>query len=192
MGAEDALSLAVGSLQIVLALVAFRHLSRFGRTFPWLAALMVYFATRGADELYVGLGGRHVRELQLASDALLAVVLVLLALGLRRTVAGLAAAVDEAQIRAREYDRALHDYTRLVRHRLANPLMSVQGAAATLRARRRQLAPEQEDELLTVLVEATQRLEQLSLDPTELTAEEHELEPTPRRPHPSRPRILRP
>ena len=46
-----------------------------------------------------------------------------------------AAKLAEATSDSEEYQRALFDYTALVRHRMANPLQTIVGAAATLRQR---------------------------------------------------------
>ncbi|HET8528663.1 MAG TPA: hypothetical protein VFL60_07125 [Gaiellaceae bacterium] len=182
MSASETLSLVVAILDIGLALALLPQLGRFGRAFPWLAVLMVYFGLRGAERLFFAFTNHESETANLVSDGVLVVVLVLLALGLRRTVSGLRLAVDEAKLRAQEYERALRDYQQLVRHRLANPLMQVRGSALTLRARRRELTPEEQEQLLELLDEATERLEQVSLDPDELAAEERGLEPTPRVP----------
>jgi signal transduction histidine kinase len=182
VNASEALSLVVAVLDLGLALALLPQLGRFGRAFPWLGLLMVYFGLRGAERLYFAVTNHESETASLVSDGVLVVVLVLLAAGLRRTVRGLRLAVDEAKLRAQEYERALRDYQQLVRHRLANPLMQVRGSALTLRARRRELAPEEQEQLLEVLDEAAERLEQISLDPGELAAEEHGLEPTPRVP----------
>lgn len=182
MTPSEILSLVVALLDIGLALALLPQLGRFGRAFPWLAVLMVYFGLRGAERLFFAFTNHESETANLVSDAVLVVVLVLLAVGLRRTVTGLGMAVDEARLRAQEYERALRDYRQLVRHRLANPLMQVRGSVLTLRARYRQLPPEAQERLLTVLDEATERLERVALDPEELGAEEHGLSPTPRVP----------
>lgn len=176
------LSLAVAVLQLGLALALLPQLGRFGRAFPWLGVLMVYFGLRGGERLFVALTNHESETANLVSDALLGVVLILLVLGLRRTVAGLRLAMDEARLRAQEYERALRDYQQLMRHRIANPLMLVRGSALTLRARHDELSPEEQERLFDVLDEAAERLEQVSLDPAELSPEEHELEPAPRVP----------
>jgi signal transduction histidine kinase len=182
VNASEGLSLVVAILQLGLALALLPHLARFGRAFPWLGVLMVYFGLRGAERLVVAFTNHESEKANLVSDVLLAVVLVLLVAGLRRTVTGLRMAMDEARLRAQEYERALRDYQQLMRHRIANPLMLVRGSALTLRARREELPPEEQERLLDVLDEAAERLEQLSLDPAELAAEERGLRPTPRVP----------
>ena len=182
MSASEGLSLVVAVLDIGLALALLPLLGRFGRAFPWLGVLMVYFGLRGGERLYVAVTNHESETANLVSDALLVVVLILLAAGLRRTVSGLGLALDEARLRAQEYERALRDYQQLVRHRLANPLTLVRGTAQTLRARQDELPPDEQRTLLGVLDEAAERLEQVSLDPDELAAEEYELEPTPRVP----------
>jgi len=182
MSPSEVLSLVVAILQLGLALAVLPQLGRFGRAFPWLGVLMVYFGLRGAERLVFAFTNHESETANLVSDALLAVVLILLAAGLRRTVAGLRLALDEARLRAQEYERALGDYQRLMRHRIANPLMLVRGSALTLRARHDELPREQQELLFDVLDDAAGRLEQISLDARELSPEEHELDPTPRVP----------
>ena len=83
----------------------------------------------------------------------------------------------EAEWRQAEYERALRDYTTLVRHRLATPLTVIRGAALTLRERPD--LPEQERRrLLDLIAEQGERLERLALEPTP-RAEESELRPVP-------------
>lgn len=53
----DVLNFLLASLEAGLALVVLRHLARFGRAFPWLAALMAFFFLRAADRFYVALAG---------------------------------------------------------------------------------------------------------------------------------------
>jgi signal transduction histidine kinase len=85
----------------------------------------------------------------------------------------------EAEWRAAEYERALRDYTVLIRHRLATPLTAIRGAALTLQ--RRDNLPEQERRaLLDLIAEQGALLEQLALDPI-TQPEEHELNPHPKR-----------
>lgn len=180
MTPSEVLSLVVALLQLGLAIAVLPQLGRLGRAFPWLGVLMVYFGLRGGERLFFAFTNHESETANLVSDALLAVVLILLVAGLGRTVAGLRLALDEARLRAQEYERALRDYQRLMRHRIANPLMEVRGSALTLR--HRELPAAERAQLLDVLEEATARLEQISLDPRELTAEEHELDPAPRVP----------
>jgi hypothetical protein len=56
--------------------------------------------------------------------------------------------------------------------------MMIEGAARTLRARRGD--DEKREQLLETIIEASQNLEKISLEPRARGAEELELEPTPR------------
>ena len=85
----------------------------------------------------------------------------------------------EAEWRAAEYERALRDYTVLIRHRLATPLTAIRGAALTLSSR--DDLPERERRaLLDLIAEQGALLERLALDPI-TQPEEHELNPHPKR-----------
>lgn len=97
-----------------------------------------------------------------------------------RTIADLEREAHRARVAHAEYNRALVDYTQLVRHRIANPLTSVIGGIQTLldldldEATRR--------ELLESMLECARRVEQVSLHPDAIGPEEHELDARPRQP----------
>ncbi len=91
------LSLTVGLLEVALAVVVLRKLARFGRTFPWLVALVVFFAVRGGARVLSYASAEGERAVVLASDALVAAVLVLLIFQLPETVRRLSAAQDAAR-----------------------------------------------------------------------------------------------
>ena len=174
--ASDAVNIAVGVLQVLFALVVARHIARFGRAFPWLLVLIAFFFVRGTDRIYSGISESE--RLGIAVDLVALACVVLLMLGIDKTVRALRASQDEAAFRSEEYERALADYRRLARHRLANPITAIRGSISTLRdlpdldeATRRQL-------LETVDAEA-RRLEQVALDPDVASAEERTLRPTP-------------
>ena len=178
MTALDFLSLTVGAVEIVLAAVVLRHLGRFGRAFPWLAALTVFFAVRGADRIYVAFADREPVALAYLVDGLLLLSLSLLIVGIQRMVSGLRLAQDAASYRAAEYERALEDYRTLARHRLANPLTAIRGGVATLREVD-DLKPGDAQEMLAMIDREAARLQEVALDPRELRPEEAELRPRP-------------
>jgi signal transduction histidine kinase len=95
-----------------------------------------------------------------------------------------AAKLAEATSDSEEYQRALFDYTALVRHRMANPLQSIVGAAATLKARP-DLPSDQHLALLDVIVKEAGVLERICLTPTimhsseDAHSSEDTLAPTP-------------
>ena len=80
---------------------------------------------------------------------------------------------------AEEYERALSDYTQLMRHRIANPLTAIRGSAQTLRD-----LPSLDDDtrtrLLEIIVEMAERIEQVSLEPRSVSVEERCLDAVPR------------
>jgi signal transduction histidine kinase len=174
----ELVSLGVGILQIVLALVVARRLARFGRVFPWLGALTAYFALRGVTRILDAFAGIVVEALALPVDLLLIAVLLLLILGFDRTTRALLIAQDEARYREEEYERALTDYRRLARHRLANPLTAIKGGIAALKAFP-ELDAARRVELLDAIEAQSRRLEQVALEPEPLGPEEQGLLPRP-------------
>jgi signal transduction histidine kinase len=99
-----------------------------------------------------------------------------------------AAKLAEATSDSEEYQRALYHYTQLVRHRMANPLHIIGGAAATLQAQ-----PDLPDGERGALLEAIYRqakiLERVCLEPKIMHPSENDLRP---RPAPHRPTAAEP
>ncbi|HET7572911.1 MAG TPA: hypothetical protein VFJ77_09640 [Gaiellaceae bacterium] len=178
--AGEAVGLAVGLLQVILAVVAMRGLVEHRRRFPWLMLLGVFFAARGVDRILLAFRAGDNANVNLATDGLTVVILVLLILRLDDTVDGLRRAEDAAVWNRGEYERALADYRTLVRHRLANPLTILRGAVETLASRDRELAPEDRTRVLSVLRGELDRLEATTLEPQPDRPEERALEPAPR------------
>jgi signal transduction histidine kinase len=174
----EVLSFTLASLEAVLALVVLRHLARFGRAFPWLGALMAFFLVRAADRYYVAFRGDEPLAFSLLVDGLAVLLLTLLIFGIRRMVRGLLAVENEAAIKEAEYERALVDYRRLMRHRIANPLTALRGGIQSLR----DLHLSREDQAILVdsVLEAVGRLEHVALNPSPLGKEEAALEGRPR------------
>lgn len=82
---------------------------------------------------------------------------------------------------AAEYQRALLDYTQLVRHRIANPLTAVTGGLTTLLERDLDRATRRL--LLETMLDQARELERVALHPETIRAEEATLTPTPQRGH---------
>lgn len=173
-------NLIAGATQIVIAVAVAVELIRLRRGYPRVALLLIAFflldglvALNRPDPL---LGYSQTLDAVLIVIDL--VVLIGLLVSVRRLVRGALQTVDEAELRAREYERARRDYASLLRHRIANPLMMIEGAARTLRARRGDEA--KREQLLEAIIEASVNLERISLEPRPRGAEELELEPIPR------------
>jgi signal transduction histidine kinase len=175
--ASAALSLVIGALQLALAFVVGLRLGRYGRAFPWLAALTVFFGLRGVTRIYASFAGDVPETLALPVDFLLLAVLILLIVGVDRTGRGLMLAENEAHYREEEYRRALADYRRLARHRLANPLSVIRGGVIALKTL--DLAPADRQELLDSIERESERLEKVALEPEPESAEERKLRPRP-------------
>ena len=171
------LSLLIGLLQVLLAVVAIRELGQYARAFAWLVALSVFFVLRGGMRIYAAFAGSAPETLAVGVDVLLLVVLALLIVGLDQTVRGLRLAENEALYREEEYARALADYRRLARHRLATPLTVLRSGTTALRTLH--LDARQRVEVLDALEEASRKLEQVALEPEPMSPEERSLEPRP-------------
>ncbi len=89
-----------------------------------------------------------------------------------------AAKLAEATSDSEEYQRALFDYTALVRHRMANPLQTIVGAAATLR-QRPDLPSGQQLALLDIYRERGRRPRTYLPDTQDHAPSEETLAPTP-------------
>ncbi len=137
---------------------------------------MVFFVVRGADRVYSAFADGE--SLGIAVDAPLVAVLVLLIVGIDRTVSVLQAARDDASHRRDEYERALRDYERLVRHRIVNPLTAIRGSIQTLREMA-DLDPGAQRELLEVIDAEARRLENVVVEPSVASEEERGLNPRP-------------
>jgi signal transduction histidine kinase len=173
---DDAVNLVLGVLYLVLAAIVLRHIGRFGRAYPWLGVLTFLFVFRGAERVYAAFSDND--RLGIVADILLIFVVILLIFGIDKTVDALRSAQDEAAYRREEYARALADYNRLARHRLANPLAAIRGSISTLKD-----MPDLDADTRRQLLEAaegeTRRLEQVALDPDTLSEEERTLRPRP-------------
>ncbi|HKN64576.1 MAG TPA: hypothetical protein VJV76_09630 [Gaiellaceae bacterium] len=175
----EALDVCIGTVEIALGAYVLRRLWRFRRGFPWLIAPTGFFILRGADRIGSAVSGGLPHAIGLLLDPLVLVLLVLLLFSVDRIVRDLAAAEEAADLREREYERALRDYRRLARHRLATPITAIVGGARYLRDFDPQ-DKKQREQIVEMIEEAAVRLEQVSLDPeSELEAEERPLRPTP-------------
>lgn len=90
-----------------------------------------------------------------------------------------AAKLAEATSDSEEYQRALYHYTQLVRHRMANPLHIIGGAAGTLQMQP-DMDPVERTALLAEIFRQTKILERVCLEPKIMHESEHGLEPRPR------------
>jgi signal transduction histidine kinase len=173
--AVNALNFVLGALEAGLAIVVLRHIRHFGRAFPWLAALMVFFLLRAADRFFVAFAGDEPVAFSVIIDVLAIAMLVLLLVGMERMIHGLQSVQDQAAMREAEYRRALRDYRRLIRHRIANPLAVVRGGVQTV-LDLPDLAPEERERILRDVAEAGERLERVALRPEPVSREESSLE----------------
>jgi signal transduction histidine kinase len=175
--AYDVVNFVLGGLYIVLALVLARYVVRLGRVFPWLVLLVVLFLVRGTDRVYGAI--TDAERLGILVDVALVAVLVALVLSFGRTSGALKATHDAAALREEEYERALGDFRRLARHRLANPIAAIRGSILTLRDLP-DLDEETRRQLLDAVDEEARRLEKIALDPEPAGPEERGLDAQPR------------
>jgi signal transduction histidine kinase len=176
----DILDLVIGALELGLALIVLGQLWRFRRGFPWLIALIAFFLLRGADRVSIGMRANESTEVGYLLDALELAALLLLVLGIERIARALEHALDRAIAREHEYDRAVRDYRRLVRHRIANPLTAILGGVRTLQEMP-DLRSTERNQLLDAIDLAAHKLQAVAIEPnTPLSAEERNLRPQPR------------
>jgi signal transduction histidine kinase len=166
---------AIELLMVFVVLVGVR--SRVGRLGPlaWLVA--VYFLFESAisfGRVLFEHDADLVRAYEMVLELVGTVVIVLMLARASHIGRALAFTVDEARYRAREYDRARRDYTQVVRHRIANPLTVIQGAAQTLDAA--ELDEATRHALRVSIIAAAQQLEAISLEPTRGGVEERDLD----------------
>jgi signal transduction histidine kinase len=172
---HEALGIAVGLVEIALAIVVLRALGRFGRSFPWLLALIAFFLVRGLANLWTAFGYAH-EVVTVTTDAFVLVTLVMLVVGLRSTIVRLRRAEDDATARAEDYRRALVDYRTLARHRIANAVTVIHGSAETLLAH--DVGDDLRDRLLHEIRSHAMELGQ-ALEPEVRAPEEEGLRPAP-------------
>lgn len=173
------LELALGLLylSLVVVLVLAMRGKRLARAFPWLVVLIAFFALRALERLLVVLEiPMSIMPMLLHGVSVLA--LLLLVVGSHRLADALHASQEQAELTTREYERALHHYTQVMRHRLANPLTAIRGGVTTLREL--DLRDEDRDRLLELIDEQAQELETVALHPERAGVEEHELDAVPR------------
>jgi signal transduction histidine kinase len=175
---ESEVNLVLGFVEMLLALLVLLNLARLYRSFPWLAALGVFFILRGIDRVYVGALGNEPLIAPVITDTFLLAVVVLFLVGMRRSVLALHRSIDDADWQKREYERALVDYRRLVRHRLGNPLTVVLAGIQMLR-RSSSERSDPEREIIEDIYQGVLRLEQVSVENEPLSAEEESLHPKP-------------
>ena len=180
MDPRQLLLLALVIISVAVALALGRFIPRFGREFPWIVVLCIYFTLRAAKRALDFVQGNVPVGPDLWLDLVLLPVAILLLLSARRMTAGFAAAHDEAEYRRREYERARRDYQQLVRHRLFNPLTVIRGAAITLQAG----VPDDRtrDALLDAIREAADAIQHTTLEPEQQGGEEQSLDAIPRVP----------
>lgn len=145
-----------------------------------------YLALHGA----MGLVFAFARGLAIPRDQVHATVAVLDVAGLLLLALTLldvdhaTSAVRDRLLRSREhaleYARARRDYEQLMRHRIANPLTVVEGGVQTLVALGDRLDTPTRGALLAAIADAAARLREVSIDPAQRSAEEHELHASPR------------
>jgi signal transduction histidine kinase len=173
------LDLAIGALEMLLAAAALCHLSRLRWLAPWPLALGAFFLLRGIDRSGRAFGVEAPAALSFAADTILGSLLFLILVGHRRFVRRAGRALESAQLREAEYQRALTDYRILARHRLANPITAISGSINTLCTL--DVDHDVRNQLLETIRREAERLANISLDPNgELAQEEIMLEPRPR------------
>jgi signal transduction histidine kinase len=177
--AGNLIDLSVGLLEALVAFTLAANLRRARFSLPLLAVLATFFALRSSDRLATGLIGESSRSLRLIVDVCAAAVLLALLFTASRIFSALELRWDTARRREREYERALVDYRRLARHRVANPVTAIVGSARALHDLP-DLDQNTRTKLLDVILSESERLGRVELEPgTPLALEERKLRPAP-------------
>lgn len=173
-------NLVTGLATLVIVIVVAREIARYGLGFPRVGALLIAFflalvldRAAAPDPLF-----GYSRGLDAATDVLVFLLLAALVFRSRVLARGLISTLVEARLRAEEYERARQDYSRLVQHRLANPLTAISGAASTLQ--RNDLDDALRAQLVKTILDGAERIEQLGLGPERQGIEERDLDALPR------------
>ncbi len=178
MTTAELISTLIAFLQLALALAIVDHLRRRRRALSWLTLLLTFFVIRAVTRLVEAFRGVDSPAYLIAADAVVLALLTVLLVGITRMMRALDAGEALAQQRQDEYERALHDYRVLMRHRAANPLAAIRGGVQTLRELR-PLAHTDRSRLLAFIDEEARRLEKIVLDPHPRRLEERALDPQP-------------
>jgi signal transduction histidine kinase len=175
------------ALNIAVAALLFGELRRRRLGWPPIAIIFILFFTGRALERLTEpeAAGAYSPGVDVAVDVGLMFLLVLIIIGGRSLADAALATLELARYRVEEYTRARRHYAQLVRHRIANPLTVIAGAAQTLAAGADK-DPSLRRQLVQVIVDSANTLKNISLDPEQLGPEEQELHPTPseHRPNP--------
>lgn len=149
------------------------------------AALGGFFLLHGAVSLLMGIIGPQLHLLprdavmttSLAFDGVATLMLVFVVARARGVTKRWQQTLSAATVQALEYERARREYEDLMRHRIANPLTVVRGAAETLLAA--ELDPDTQEKLLHAIVDASHALEQVSARAESISSEERILDALP-------------
>jgi signal transduction histidine kinase len=145
-----------------------------------VGAAVMFFIVRGLSRWYdqPDIWPTQNDNLELGLDLFSIALLAYILLNVPRICRTLFAAVDEGRFRAREYDRALHHYTQVVRHRILNPITVVKGSAQTLRTGAVR-DPSIHEQLCDVIIDMASEMERITLRPERRDALEHDLDALP-------------
>lgn len=177
-----ATALVLGFLNLVFVVVLVRITLRFGTRFPGIYLVPAYFLLRTVQHFweYFDATVPSPSPIHVLTDLALICLAAYLVVTIGRTLGRLTSTLDETERVAREYRRALHDYERLVRHRLANPLTVISSGLETMDALGDAPANhEHRTKVLETMRQASNDLQYVSLAPSPLRPEERELDPTP-------------
>jgi hypothetical protein len=181
--AVEAINLITGILELSVAGLVLRESARLGLGRPalvWgLAAFFVVdsLVAINRSEAFWSRSDELVKATTL--DVLAFAVLLIIVVNARGLAHAAVAVVDLATYRAAEYERARCDYRQIVRHRMMNPLTVIDGAARTLDAEN-SLDAATRRELIRAIIESAAVLKELSLEPEQRDALEHDLDAVPR------------
>ncbi len=183
MTTSQIIDLSLAMLNVIVGVaVLIRSRRWLGHATVPTIALGSYFMLRAAARLldvFEPDGANRNAMLDIGIDVLLAFTLIVVLFTIEGMLRGVAAREDAAHYRAEEYARARRHYTQVVRHRIFNPLAVIRGSAQTLRDRPEIVDPTR-GQLLEAIVDASDEIETISLEPERRDDNERGLDAFPR------------
>lgn len=157
----EASNLIAATIYVVITILVVSELRRLSVGYPPVViAVIVYFVVRVADVLGAPdplLGYSPVFDA--VTDVAVIALLLFLLMHARRIVRLALATVNEAEFRLAEYERARHDYAKMVHAELAGPLSVISGAAQSLHVTD---DPEARERLATLIEDSSSALRKVS------------------------------
>lgn len=173
------MNVVTAAVTLIVAVLVVWRARRLGLGYPRLVVVLALFFGMWTIDRLVSPGTPigYRPFVDALADVAIIVLLAVLIRDASRLTNAIMSTVHEAEYRAVEYERAKRHYAQVVRHRIANPLTVIKGAALTLEAGTVDAALRRE--LARAIVDSAALIEATSLAPEPAGREEHELDAMP-------------